>query len=220
MVVHFILKTVKTVCNCCKRENDCFLYKCEVDYKCNLEDSYNLGEVEKDNEEVKNCDTMIPICRSCYHSDKVFVCEKHYLNLNTNAMCDYTYQSYGHSPVDYWCVEIGIRRVYDTSCQYCGDTFYTCGRHPRSPHKKTVCASCNITKLGGRYYRHLYGLKRLTKDRFYQRKIKEKKVNEEYEKYIAELKKPDEEGFVTYISKRKKKEIKKNIAFKKSNPQV
>ena len=214
MVVHFILKTVLTVCNCCKKENDCFLYKCEVDYKCNLIDSCNLVDSCELEEEVKNCDTMIPICRSCYHSDKVFVCEKHYSDLNTNAMCDYTYQSYGHSPVDYWCVEIGIRRVYDTSCQYCGDAFYTCGRHPRSPHKKTVCASCNITKLGGRYYRHLYGLKRLNNRKFIFTKNSNKNNNknrDKFEKYINNMEKPDKEGFVKYISKREKKEIKKEI---------
>ncbi len=207
MVVHLILKTHKVECDVCKRVEECFMYKCEVDYRYNFEESFS--EIEDIS---KGCETMIPLCRHCYHSDRVFVCEKHYYSVNTSYMCDYTYQSYNHSPVDYWCPEIGFRRVYDAKCIYCSDDFYTCRRHPRSPHKNTVCARCNITKLGGKFYKYLVGLRRKSKSKNNNNSSKNDIENKEkYIEKLNELEKPDEDGFVLYISNRQKRKIKETI---------
>jgi hypothetical protein len=73
--------------------------------------------------------------------------------------CDYTSQSWCHSPVYYDFPFLGIRRVYDATCYLCDKNFYTCGRHPDSPYKKITCAQCCRDKLGQDCPYYLHGLK-------------------------------------------------------------
>ena len=128
-------------CKKCKKHRRYIKCPCEVSYRSN--------------EEIK-CDVVLPICKRCFNPNNVYVCPKHYSTLLRNKkLCEYAGQSYNDSPVYFSFPRLGIRRVNDSVCEKCNETFQVCHLHDRSPHKYTTCARC----LGDVDY-WVYGMKR------------------------------------------------------------
>lgn len=152
-------------CNSCDIEKECIYYKCEVDYRSEL-----------------NCENQIPLCNNCYTKCNVYVCKDHYSDIFITYMCEYTNQSYSHSPVYYWFPHLGIQRVYDTVCQFCNNTFYTCNKHEHSPYKKITCARCCQEKLNIELPEYLIGLQNKIKEK--RKKLKNRKKLTMDETYI------------------------------------
>jgi hypothetical protein len=217
--VSFTTKEVLSKCQQCKDEKLCFMYPCGVNYR------------RKEGEFI-DCKTKIPICTGCYNPDNVYVCHEHTYKLNTMCRCDYTSQSWCHSPVYYDFPFLGIRRVYDATCYLCDKNFYTCGSHPDSPYKKITCAQCCRDKLGQDCPHYLHGLKAkqinaytsnekmtfktlvqqkldaLAQEKYEKIKAKIQKKIDKLQQSFEKLTKEDDEGFVKHVTQRQKRKFK------------
>lgn len=182
-----------TNCGNCKAKKKCLAYNCEVDYRSDL-----------------LCSKKIWLCDNCYNPDRVFTCKKHKHEVNSTK-CEFAGQSYGHSPLywDTYCTdpkdEVGnIPRVYDTQCEHCKITFQICKHHPRSPFKYTTCAHCCSDVFDIKMWPWIHGIRR--------EKISSLElICSEYQQILSRLQKPDDEGFIRYISRRERREIKRKM---------